>query len=305
MNSRLNTKTIHSNLFFLNLLKFFTFCVLIGRAYQGFFFDLPLRTFFWDESLLGDLVVSLTGDSWQNYVTNRIFDLDGFIDATGVGIGVIWGLTALSILWLEKYTRLVRLLLFSSGALLILLSILLWKDNYYALAQLLEQMTQVSMPFLLAIVYQPKKATPPTFELYNTPKFRHALIAIIGFTFCSHGLYAVGYYPTSGAWMEWCHNMLPLSTDESIIDFLWVMGMLDFVAVSLLFFRSTRTIGLSYCIVWGFATALARVLANFYWNMPWVSLHEWTYQTIFRLAHGGLPFLLWLLYQNQFNEHES
>jgi hypothetical protein len=296
-------KYIPSSSLPLFLLKCFTFCVLIGRAYQGFFFDLPLRTFFWDESLLSSTVTYLTQDSWENYVTNRTFDLDGFINILSLVISSIWATSAFAIFFVERGTKTVKVLLWLSGTLLLLLSVLLWKDNYYAMAQLLEQMTQVSMPFLILALY-PSFATPQQYQ-YNTSKFRTLLILIIGFTFCSHGLYAVGYYPTSGAWVQWCYNMLPLSNDKQVFLFLQIMGVLDFLAVLFLFFKPTRTIGIYYCIAWGFITALTRILANFYWDIPWVSLHDWTYQTIFRLAHGGLPLILWLLYKNIPHEQES
>ncbi len=282
-------------------LQFFTACVLLGRAYQGLFFDLNLRSFFWDEQLLSPLVTWFTQDSWHHYVTNRSLPTDDLINGLCTSIGLLWLFSAISILFIHKRQAWTKWLLWAAGFALFLLSLLLWKNNYYAPAQLLEQATQIGLPFLLVHVfyYNKKESNPSQSWAFNTPKFRGVVMAIIALTFCSHGLFAIGYYPTSGEWVMWSKRLLFTQDDTTIYTFLKVMGILDFVAVVLLFWRPTRTIGLTYCIIWGFATALARILANFYLEIPLTSLHEWVYQMVFRLGHGGLPLILWLLYKKE------
>ena len=84
------------------LLRILVFCLFFGRGWQGLFWDLPLRTFFWDQSLLEGLVTTLTGDTWQNYVTNKSFNVDQFIDNLGMGIGVFWMFCGVAVLFLKE-----------------------------------------------------------------------------------------------------------------------------------------------------------------------------------------------------------
>ena len=265
------------------LLQFLVVCLFLGRAYQGLFFDLPLRTFFWDENLLSGLVTTLTGDTWQNYVTNKSIDIDSIINTIGVSMGLFWLLCAIVSMRIQVVPKWAKGILYAAVGSFIILALLYWKDKFYAMGQLFEYMTQISLPALL--VYA-------VFNGNNTVRFRFYIKIIIAITFVCHGLYAVGYYPQPGLWIQWTMETFHFPDDVTTQNFLKVMGVLDFIAAGLLFFRPTFSIGIWYCILWGFMTAIARVWSNFYVDFPIDSLHQWTYQTLFRLGHGGLPLLL-------------
>jgi hypothetical protein len=265
-------------------LKILVICLFLGRAYQGIFFDLPLRTFLWDEALLKGVVTWLTGDTWQNYVTNKSMNTDSIINTIGWSIGVFWvGCAALVLLFQEKRAWL-RYIFYIGAVSLICLALLYWKEKFKAAGQLFEYASQISAPLVLVYV---------VLNGMNTPRFRLVLKLVIATTFICHGLYAIGYYPQPGIWIQWCMDTFYFPTDESAQLFLKVMGILDFAAAALLFFRPTFPIAIWYCILWGFMTALARVWCNFYLEFPLNSLHQWGYQTLLRLVHGGLPLLLW------------
>ena len=66
------------------------FFLFLVRAWQGLFWDLPLRAFFWDQNLLEGVVTTLTKDSWQNYVTNKSINIDAFINRLGAFTGFFW-----------------------------------------------------------------------------------------------------------------------------------------------------------------------------------------------------------------------
>ncbi|MFK7799301.1 MAG: hypothetical protein AB8E82_17760 [Aureispira sp.] len=265
-------------------LKLLVICLFLGRAYQGIFFDLPLRTFFWDEALLEGVVTWLTGDSWQNYVTNKSMNTDKMINTIGWSVGVFWALCGALVLLFEKKRSWLRYIFYIATLSLICLALLYWKEKFKAFGQLFEYASQVSAPLIL--VYAVWNGS-------NSPKFRLVLKLVVATTFVCHGLYAIGYYPQPGIWIQWCMDTFYFPTDESAQLFLKVMGVLDFAAAALLFFRPTFNLAIGYCILWGCMTATARVWCNFYWEFPLDSLHQWTYQMLLRLIHGGLPLLLW------------
>ncbi len=267
-------------------LRIFVFCLFLGRGWQGLFWDLPLRTFFWDQSLLEGIVTSLTGDTWQNYVTNKSFNVDQFIDGLGVGIGIFWMLCAVAVLFLKEAWKLGKWLLYLASFSFALLALLYFKDKFWQVGQFFEYATQITAPLILV------------HALYggqNTPLFRTTLKVIIATTFICHGLYAYAYYPQPGVWIQWCMDILFFKNDEAASQFLIIMGALDFLAAILLFipFKWTFSIAVWYCIIWGFLTSLARLVGNFYIDIFWVSLHQHAYETLYRLVHGGIPLLLW------------
>lgn len=269
----------------IQLLHFWVFCFFIGRAYEALFFDLPLRALFWDQNIMEQLVVTITNDSWQNYVTNQSINIDIIINNLGFSIGIIWLFTAITI-WFIRQSKWLPKLYYFSSFLFFIITLLGWKDKFYTGGFLLEHATQIISPLLLLYLIKKPK---------NSLRLRLFIKLIIAITFVSHGLFAVAYYPVSGQWLTWTSNLLGFSSDYNNLLFLKVMGILDFTAAFLLFFKPTFSIAIWYCILWGFLTALVRIVANFYIEMPLESLHEWSYQCFFRLIHGGLPLFLWQL----------
>lgn len=268
------------------LLQTMVVLLFVGRAWQGFFWDLPLRTFFWDEALLGGLVTTLTGDTWQHYVTNVSLPTDRLIDGFSVCLGVFWLICALGVPWGWRRPKLVVRMLCAGAFSLALLALLYAKDHYWQLAQLFEYASQVTAPLFLAHLYQRR---------LNTLEFRWSLRGVIALTFVCHGLYAYGYYPQPGDWAVWTRNILGIESDEQVHFFLHAMGVLDIVAVVMIClpWKILSAPALWYCIIWGALTALARLLGNFYSDAVFLSLHQHGYEVLYRLVHGGLPLLLW------------
>lgn len=283
---RFDKTTYFFNWMNIRTLQCLVIALFLGRAWQALFWDLPLRTFFWDEELLGGVVVHLTDDTWQHYVTNESMPTDQWIDGLSIGLGLFWMICALVTPLGFRYLRLTRAFLYAGAISLLLLAVLYAKDHYWQVAQLFEYVAQVTAPLFLVAVYQTKS---------NTSRFRWGLRIVIATTFVCHGLYAYGFYPQPGAWVTWCRNILGVETDESVRLFLTTMGVLDFIAAIGLFipWKWIEQPAIVYCIVWGFLTALARLWGNFYSDMLLVSLHQHTYEVIYRLVHGGLPLLLW------------
>jgi hypothetical protein len=264
-------------------LQFFVACLFLGRAYQGLFFDFPLRTFFWDQVLLEDVVTSWTGGTWQAYVTNQTFDLDTVIDNIGFILGGLFLVLGIGTIFSHNSPKWALWMLPFGSFLLAILSVLYWKEKFYAYGQLFEYIIQVTAPIVLFYLLRGG---------VNSKRFQLIIKAIVAVSFCCHGLYAIGYYPVPGPWVQWTMRIFPFFNDAESLIFLQIMGYLDFIAATLLFLRPTWRYAVLYCVFWGTATALARVICNFYIEFPFVSLHDWGYKTILRLVHGGLPLLL-------------
>jgi len=87
--------------------------------------------------------------------------------------------------------------------------------------------------------------------------------------------------------------------DSDARNLLKIAGVIDFVAAVSLFLPYVYKPALIYCIVWGFATALARIVVNYDAQFPIDTLHQWLHETIYRLPHGGIPLVLFILLKNR------
>ncbi|RMF26334.1 MAG: hypothetical protein D6765_09090 [Bacteroidetes bacterium] len=260
------------------LLQIATAGVFLGRAYQHFFWDPPYRAFLWDESLLREWIETNTSLTWHEYVTNPTINhlIQNGIWAMGV-LFLICGLVALFIRNIPKtYGRILWL-----GTLgLLVLSVCYLKEHFFHLGQFFEYTLQFSAPvFLLLINYEDAKFKD------LEPWIRGA----IALTFICHGLYALGYYPTPGAWVQMVMNGLGLK-ESAAIGFLKAAGWLDLLVGFGLFFKGKYLPYLLwYAVFWGFLTALARLWANFHFEFFFDSLHQSVYEMVYRLPHFLVP----------------
>lgn len=281
-NQFINSKTIR-------LLQLLTFSIFIGRAYQFIFFDIPFRSLFWDEDLMTS-IVQLFGFSWNDYITNlEIAQNQEFIIQV---IGIFLVFTAITTFFSHYNKKWLNRFLVFGSFILFCLSLLYWKEHFYYIGQLIEYSIQWTTPILLVlfITYQNRKE-----------KFTQLVIItkiVIALTFIGHGLYAFGVYPIPGNFVQMCLDIFLLDDFQATI-FLKTVGILDFIAATLLFIPKVDKVGIWYCIIWGFLTAFARVIANFDINIPWLSLHQWLWETIVRLSHGGIPLVLLLSIRHQ------
>ena len=165
----------------LQILKWGSFFIFIGRAYQYLFWDAPFRTLLWDQALLEPLVNSLLNMEWQDYATN--LKIDGYINSFQHTNGIIFLIAAIAALFINKKNqKLLKFPIFIGGIFIIMLSLLLTKEKFYHIPMFFEHTIQFSTPFLLLsfIKYQ------------KTSKLVLHLKIAIALTFTCHGLYAIG-----------------------------------------------------------------------------------------------------------------
>lgn len=266
------------------LLKISVFLIFLGRSLQHLFWDAPYRTFFWDESILQPVVEGFFKTPWQDYATSRKTD-----SAIQYGIkinGLLYLIAAISALTIKKTNlKWFRIPIIFGGISLLLLTLLMTKEKFYHFAQFFEHSIQFGLPFVLLYYYSKKK---------NNMRLILILTILIALTFFSHGLYAFGFYPVPGKFVDMVIQIFGFS-ETTAITFLYIAGILDFILAILIFVPKLRFYALWYAFLWGLLTAFARIVANFYWDFPIQSIHQNLHQVLYRIPHGLTPLLVILI----------
>ncbi len=262
------------------ILKFSVFLIFIGRAWQHLFWDAPYRSFFWDEALLQPVVEGVFNISWKDYVTSST--TDDFIQTIVRANGILYLIAAICALYIKKLnTRWIRVPLWLGGISLVILTILLTKEKFYHGAQFFEHSIQFGLPFVLLY----------SFKNNSEEKIILVLKILIAVTFFSHGLYAFGFYPVPGKFVDMVIHIFGF-TESTAIIFLYIAGILDFILAVLIFVPRITVYALWYAVFWGLLTALARIVANFYVDFPLDSIHQNLHETVYRIPHGLTPLIV-------------
>jgi len=261
-----------------NTLRLATFLLFAGRAWQHLFWDAPFRTLLWDQDVMENLVLLLRGGTWQEYVTSAA--TDRFIAYAVIGFGIFYAMMAILTLFLsgKRLVKFTWLYILSSVA-LVFLAFLYSKEKFFHAGQFFEYAIQFLLPLFFCYGLT---------QRIKLPKLLLIMKIAIAFTFTAHGLYAIGYYPQPGVFVDMLLNIFNIdeATAKSI---LLIAGILDFVISITIFIPRLSTYSLIYAAVWGGLTALARTWANFYIDFPLDSLHQNFYETVYRLPHMLVP----------------
>jgi len=156
-------------------------------------------------------------------------------------MAIFWSICALLLPFFKS-----RLLAYAASLSLLFLALLFALSKNLQAPQFWEYSLQVCWPLLFVLTARQKW-----------------LLWATGICFTAHACYALGLYPPPVDWLNYCMNLLHLSA-ATAKNFLLFMGLLDVLAVALLFWPKSRNLGLIYCFSWGLTTALARPLANSY-----------------------------------------
>ncbi|QNM85248.1 hypothetical protein H9W90_13790 [Polaribacter pectinis] len=263
------------------MLKLSAFFVFAGRAYEHLFWDAPYRSLLWDQNLLQKFVEGVFNVSWKEYVTSMKADniIQNIIKINGVFYAIC---AALCLIVKQESKRFSKQIIAVGGFLLLFLSILLSKSKFYHLAMFLEHSIQFGAPLLLVYLFKING---------NLLKLITPLKIITALTFVSHGLYALGkLYPLPGNFVTMTLNILPI-TENLAKEFLFIAGVLDFVAVVFIFIPRLQKIGLIYAAIWGLITAFARITSGLTYDVSFSIFHQYLYTTIYRIPHGLSPLI--------------
>lgn len=121
-----------------------------------------------------------------------------------------------------------------------------------------------------------------------------AMTVAIALTFIGHGWFAIGFSPVPPNFLSMTMELLRCS-ETFARHFLQVVGFLDFIAAIALFLPVTRKAGLLYMIVWGGATALARLLTIVDSSEDRFAIDQALAETLVRTSHWMMPLLVYCL----------
>jgi len=264
------------------------FAVLLGRGWQHLAESPPYREFLWNEQLLRGIVEGWFGTDWGAYVTNPRVDATITVIEKVVGIFLLLSAAVVAAMRLLPKS-LLRVILWLDSLYLILLAALYFIGKGYFIGQFLEYSLQFLSPLFLLFAWQNRRQI--------SPRLLFVLKIATAITFTAHGLYALGYYPRPGYFTAMTMKGFGFS-EAGAVTFLYWVGVLDIVFAVLLFvpLRRVQYVALTYIIVWGFLTTMARVYANFYPDFWLQSILQWLPHTLYRMPHFLIPIVIlgWL-----------
>jgi len=275
---------------FLLYLAFLGVC--IGRAYQCIFWDIPIRSLLWNEEWMTSFVSGVLGLSWEDYLKHPKGDatIQVIVSTLGYTLLVSAALVFLKIKRWLTYTG-----LFTSFIVLVFIAFLYHLEKFQTAGQFLEYALQFLCPLLL------------WYYLKNGISKRWILVLkiAIALTFISHGLYALGFYPVPANFVSMTIQVLPLG-NEAAVQFLYVIGIIDILFSIGLFLRGyIFRISIWYCMIWGALTTSARIVANVDLSSFGSTMHQWWFESMYRLPHFLIPLLLYLVIKQMGKEEKT
>lgn len=266
------------------LLRIACILIFLGWGWLHLLGDIPFRAIFWDESLLKGIVEGLSGMTWKEWVSSRA--VNNFVQNLIYLTGVFYLLCGFAAFRLNEKSKWAGRMLLLGALSLMFLAFLFYKEKFYHLGQFFEYTIQWSAPLLLFLVVRKK---------WTNQRLLLPIKIAVALTFTCHGLYAVGYYPVPGNFVDMIIGVLGVS-ENTATTILTTVGILDFILSVLIFLPGKWAVpALSYAVLWGTATALARVTGYFDIDFAAKAVIRWLPETLLRLSHGLLPFIAILI----------
>jgi hypothetical protein len=264
----------------LNFISIVLFLLLAGRFYQFAFLEPPFRAFMLNTNFMAPFIEGVLGIEWFDWVTNPKYErrVNLMLDV----FAWILGFMTLSVMLFKVkfFSKIVPYLMIPAALILLITSFGYYWDKSTQIGQFWEYSLQFGLPIIFLLL------------LKNKDKSASFLAkAFCSLTFAAHGLYAIGFYPIPGEFVHMSSRLLSI-TDEPAKQFLFVAGVLDFVFAIGLWIPKIQKPVLLYGALWGFATALARLIGFYYSNVALISLHQGVFEFLVRIPHGAIP--LWL-----------
>lgn len=258
--------------------------VLAGRGWQHLFWDPPYRTFLWDEKLLKPAIENLFGLKWEEYVTS--VSIDHNMQNTFQVIGIFLMAGIFFSLFMNKFTKWAERYLIFCSVWLLFLSVIYWKEYFWDLPQFVELTAQWTSPLILVLIYH---------SFTRRINILIILRIILAMTFFGHGLYALGWVPLPGNWVDLVINTFSFSETNAKI-FLKIVGAGDILAAFMVFYPKTEKAGLLYMFIWGSCAALGRITGSYYQEIGFINfIHQQLGEFLIRLPQFLLPAMTLLI----------
>ncbi len=277
-----------------SLLRVSVFLMFLGRAYEHIRWIGPFRDIFYHPQGFGGWFANFV-DKPLNEIYNDHF-YENAVSYFSDGVGILYLLAAIVILFYEKLSKLKWLVYVATYFLLLTYFGYLYGKNLDQYGMFVEHAAQFIIPF--AFIWQ-----------YEKKEFRvHFWGTIaIAITFFAHGLYAYGYYPQPGSFVDMMILGFKMNEDTARYT-LKIIGVLDFVFAGIVLLNLYVLFGnkihvslhlllkifLYYGLIWGGLTALARIYIPFNGDMIIHSFDQYFFQFLVRLPHFIIPLVLLL-----------
>ena len=265
-----------------SIFKIAALSLFLGRGWLYLSGGAPLRTLLWSETFFQGFVTGVLGLNWHEYATNPRVDaaINYLIQSFGVFFIVLFVVT---IFIKVQHQKLAKLYYLATGLMFVII-LLRFAEKFFYIGMLIEHAIQIFTPLVFYFVLR-GVIKPKTFILFTK--------TIIALTFVGHALFAVGFHPVPGNFIDMIISILGVE-ERIAVELLLVAGSIDIVASILLFVKDTERYALFFMIFWGMATALARVVANFNVDLALASGLQWIPETITRFPHALIPLGLYL-----------
>jgi hypothetical protein len=256
---------------------------LLGWGLIHLLWEVPYRSFLWNETLLRAPVEAWLGIPWESWVTDSGIEawVQGAIRALGLGL---LGASLAAVLAFRNGVRPWAILAAGTPS-LCAVALAYTLDKGMRAGELIEYSAQVLSPLCLFLYCRGS---------LKEHGLLRALKAMVALTFLGHGLYAFGYYPVPGHFVDMVISILGV-TDTQALALLKLAGILDFVVCLAIFLPRAAIPALAYAAFWGLATALARPLSAFSDGSEAEGLIYGLAEALCRLPHALVPIAALLL----------
>jgi len=274
----------------IRLIRLAATAACLGLGLRALLTELPLRALFWDASVWTP-VATLCGFTWTEWVTSPAVDhgIEVLNDCLGGYLLIVALLTVL----IPASNRLLRWLLVGAFAILAFHHLLVWKEHFWQLGQLLELSLLTASPLLY--LHYTRSATTTERTVLDGPKLNFNLLCwLIALTFTGHGLYAVGFHAVPANFVLMVQSGIGVG-EETARSLLLIVGVLDFLAAALLLLPNDKAqrVALAWIIPWALLTTFARVWSYGGLVSFGTLLTQWGPEVVVRLPHVLMPLAVW------------
>ncbi len=276
------------------LLQISAIATFVGRGFQYFFRDVPLRVVLWDEEFLSP-ILAMFGIAWQSYTTNPQTEQN--ILFFQKSIGIVFFLAAIFVFFQEKINNSLlkktsKFIVIFGVLNLVFLAFCYSKDHFFHLGQFFEYAIQVGC---CVAMLSPTLKGDGVMQIKLTTNFQFAVSLIFclkilcALTFSCHGLYAMNVYTTPVEYISMMMNGFALE-EKMAKNALLYIGIVDIVVSILIFFpKKIASAALYYMAFWGFLTCIGRIYGYYHEGLFLVVLEQYWFHALYRIGHFLVP----------------
>lgn len=257
-----------------------------GWAWQHLRWGAPYDVMLWSPGHFGWLA-RMIGVSWENYVAEVM--TDGRILLGVRLLGLFYA--ALAVLALTaKRNHPLQLICLGIGSFgLAMQAFCKFIKEGEQMVVFVEQGSQILAPWVLILALRRGAGDRRTLGT--------ALLAF-WMTFAGHGIFAIGWAPTPGHFYGLTHAIFGFGERAADL-FLKGAGALDFLVCAAVLWPRMRQAALTYAVLWGALTGLARPVAGMSLVLPWWGADQFLHEAVYRAPHAALPLFLLLVFRKE------